>query len=132
MVGLIGVVALGASLAAVETTRAVAARGSIRGRVLVEDPVSGMGTWSNVTVEVRSHGSLVSEAHASRNGVFAVRLPPGTYVLSTPSHSFDCWTNAHQRASTVAVRSGERSTVTLSCLLKYPLGSTSGAGARGR
>lgn len=121
VMGLVALAALGAALTAVETTK-TPAMGTIQGRVLVANPVAGMRRWGHVTVEVRSHGTLGSEAHASRNGVFAVRVSPGTYVLSTPSHSFNCWTNIHQRTDSVVVRSGEETTMTLSCLLKYPLG----------
>ena len=77
-----------------------------------------MGQWGHVSVTVRSHGVLASEAHASREGVFAVRVPPGNYVLSTPSHSFKSWTNVHHRRDSVVVRSGVQTTVTLKCFLK--------------
>lgn len=81
-----------------------------------------MGQWGHVTVTVRSHGVLVSEAHAPGEGVFAERVSPGNYVLSTPSHSFKSWTNVHHRRDSVVVRSGVQTMVTLKCFLKYPLG----------
>lgn len=108
----VGFAALGASLAAVETTSAPSP-GTIQGQVLAESPVAGWHAMSGVRLEVRSYGVVVTSSRVSRSGRFELSLSPGTYVLSIPGK--ECWINVKRRRNSVVVRSDRRSVVTLRC-----------------
>lgn len=144
-VGLIGLAALGASLAAVEggrapTTpgvarpRAPTSPGIVRGRVLAFSPVSGWFAEGDVTIAARSHGALV-RATREQDGHFVLPLPPGAYVLSVRGTTWTagvertvrmhCWADVARRSDRVLVEAGRPTAVTLRCPLPP------GAGALG-
>jgi hypothetical protein len=77
---LVGFAGLGASLAAAEATSAPAP-GTVRGQVYERGYVGLLSRLGNVTLQVRSHGALVTTSYVTSNGRFELALPPGTYDL---------------------------------------------------
>jgi len=124
LIGVIGLVALGVSLGAVESDRPPSVPGTITGQVLAFNPVSGQ-VGAKATIAVRSHGALVTTIHAS-SGYFRLRLSSGIYRLrvwfteiisgnDTRRVEQHCWTNVGRRMSRVRVESDRRANVTLRC-----------------
>ena len=124
VVGLVGLAALGMSLAAVETGTTPSGPGTIQGQVLGEGPVSGWQKLTNITLDIRSHSVIVAKDHVP-DGDFKLHLRPGTYALSIygppgPAAHLrhrTCWTNVEHHTNTVVVAAAKRSTVTLRCPL---------------